>query len=340
MVFKVVLALVFGVDVQHDQSELHHQVDAFLQSMRKSLGHADSITHGGKAYQRDDIEWEYVKFCFRSSLKAKITGIDHLLGIHATVANYLTTSNREQLPVDHPIRRLIKPFTYCTALRGVFQRAYAYTENGMHQLWDCGRQQFQFHTFPELVARQQINTIKMPFHEDGLDYWSIVHKFVSSYIDLYYKSDTEILADRSIQNFWAFLDTLPGPFPPLNLTNLKNVIAQCIFWVTAIHNHVGTLAEHASDPAFVGSSWVEGEMASRPGDGVRYALLMSITGFKQLSILKDFSHVMLDDKAKQVCRAFTDDLNRLIDVIDARNETREQKFMSFHPSTIEMAVSI
>ncbi|KAG9401112.1 hypothetical protein AC1031_009870 [Aphanomyces cochlioides] len=42
MVFKVVLALVFGVDVQHDQSELHHQVDAFLQSMRKSLGHADS----------------------------------------------------------------------------------------------------------------------------------------------------------------------------------------------------------------------------------------------------------------------------------------------------------
>ncbi|CAK4072558.1 unnamed protein product [Aphanomyces euteiches] len=97
-------------------------------------------------------------------------------------------------------------------------------------------------------------------------------------------------------SFVAFLDTLPGPFPRLRLPNLKNVLAQYIVWVTAIHNHVGTLAEYVSDPAFVGSSWVEGEMASRPGDGVRYALLTSITGFEQPSILEDFSHVMLDVK--------------------------------------------
>ncbi|CAK4715067.1 unnamed protein product, partial [Aphanomyces euteiches] len=257
---------------------------------------------------------------------------DHLLGIHCTVANYLTTANREQLPVDYPIRRLIKPFTFRTVVinyaaawalfwpKGMLHRGFAFTETGMNQVWDYGLKTFQFETFPDHVARQQIDTVKLPFHEDGLDYWAVVHKFVSDYIDLYYSSDAELTRDR--------------------LENLKNVIAQCIVWVSAMHNHLGTIAEYASDPAFVGSAWVEGEAWNRPDSAVRIAIIMSATGFKQPSILEDFSHIMLDDKAKEVCHAFTEALEKLVVVVDARNETREQKFLSFNPSAIEMAVSI
>ncbi|KAG9401114.1 hypothetical protein AC1031_009872 [Aphanomyces cochlioides] len=315
-------------------------------------GKVVKIVRGGKTYRPDDTEWEYVKFCFRSSLITKVTAIDHLLGIHSTVANYLTTANREQLPVDHPLRRLIKPFTFRSVVinyaaawalfwpKGLLHRGFAFTEAGMNQVWDYGLKTFQFRTFPELVAHQNIDTIKIPFHEDGMDYWTVVHQFVSDYIDLYYKSDAEVTADASIQNFWAFLVTLPGSFPTLSLESLKNVIAQCILWVTAIHNHVGTIAEYASDPAFIGSAWVEGEAWNRPDSAVRIAIIMSATGFKQPSILEDFSHIMLDDKAKDVCHAFTEALEKLVDVVDGRNETREQKFLSFNPSAIEMAVSI
>ncbi|KAH9098988.1 hypothetical protein LEN26_016482 [Aphanomyces euteiches] len=315
-------------------------------------GKVIKIVRSGNTYHPGDDDWEYVKFCFRSSVKAKVTAVDHLLGIHCTVANYLTTANRELLPVDHPIRRLIKPFTFRSVVtnytaawalfwpKGVLQRAFAFTERGMNQVWEYGLKQFQFRTFLESVARQQIDTVKIPFHEDGLDYWAIAHKFVSDYVDLYYASDAELTSDASMQKFWAFLDTLPGTFPTLSLANLKNVLAQCIVWVSAMHNHLGTLAEYVSDPAFCGSAWVEGEAWNRPGNGVRLALLMSATGFKQPSILEDFSHVMLDEKAKQACHAFTDALNKLVHVVDARNETREQKYVSFNPNTIEMAVSI
>ncbi|CAK4072557.1 unnamed protein product [Aphanomyces euteiches] len=322
--------------------------DAFFDKHGKVV----KIVRGGKTFHPDDIEWEYVKFCFRSSLNTKVTAIDHLLGIHSTVANYLTTANREQLPVDHPLRRLIKPFTFRSVVinyaaawalfwpKGMLHRGFALTEDGMNQVWDYGLKQFQFRTFPELVAHQNIDTLKIPFHEDGMDYWTVVHQFVSDYIDLYYSSDAEVTADASIQNFWDFLDKLPGSFPTLSLANLKDVLAQSIVWVSAMHNHLGTLAEYVSDPAFCGSAWVEGEAANRPGSAVRNALIMAATGFKQPSILEDFSHIMLDDRAKDVCHAFIDALDNLVDVIDARNQTREQKYMSFNPSTIEMAVSI
>ncbi|CAK4102251.1 unnamed protein product, partial [Aphanomyces euteiches] len=44
LVFKVILSLVFGVDVEHDQSKLCAKVDDFIQAMRKSLGRADNHT--------------------------------------------------------------------------------------------------------------------------------------------------------------------------------------------------------------------------------------------------------------------------------------------------------
>ncbi|KAH9181643.1 hypothetical protein AeNC1_016380, partial [Aphanomyces euteiches] len=298
-------------------------------------GKVVKIVRGGKTFHPDDIEWEYVKFCFRSSLITKVTAVDHL-----TIASGLSHPSLDQAVT---FRTVVINYAAAWALfwpKGMLHRGFAFTETGMNQVWDYGLKTFQFETFPDHVARQQIDTVKLPFHEDGLDYWAVVHKFVSDYIDLYYSSDAELTRDRSIQNFWAFLDKLPGSFPTLSLENLKNVIAQCIVWVSAMHNHLGTIAEYASDPAFVGSAWVEGEAWNRPDSAVRIAIIMSATGFKQPSILEDFSHIMLDDKAKEVCHAFTEALEKLVVVVDARNETREQKFLSFNPSAIEMAVSI
>ncbi|RHY84306.1 hypothetical protein DYB31_008191 [Aphanomyces astaci] len=315
-------------------------------------GKVVKIVRGGNTYMPGDDQWEYVKFCFRSSLNTKVTAVDHLLGIHSMVANYLTTSSREYLPVNHPLRRLIKPFTFRSVVinyaaawalfwpKGMLHRGFALTEQGMKQTWDYGIARFNFTTFPQQMASQGVDSVKLPYHEDGLDYWNVLRTFVSNYVDLYYTGDDAVQQDQSVIHFWDYLDKLPGYFPPLSLDNLKDVLAQCIMWVTGMHNHLGTLAEYVSDPAFCGSAWVEGEAANRPGSAVRIALIMSATGFVQPSVLEDFSHVMLDDKAKGLCHAFTASLHKLADTVDARNSTREQKYVSFDPKTIELAVSI
>ncbi|KAF0703821.1 Aste57867_7499 [Aphanomyces stellatus] len=316
-------------------------------------GHVTKIVRRGATYRAGDDQWEYVKMCFRGSVNTKITALDHLLGLHSTVANFLTTASREQLPVDHPLRRLVKPFTFRSVVinysaswalfwpNGMLQRGFALSEDGMKQTWAYGWTTFRFETFPEHKARQNIDTINMPFHQDGMAYWHVVRKFVGDYLDLYYSSDEAVAADVPIQAFWAFFDAkLPITMRALTLDTLKDFVAQCIVWVSGMHNHLGTLAEYVSDPAFCPSAWVEGELANRPGNAVRNALIMAATGFKQPSILEDFSHVMLDEEAKAVCRAFTADLEALVVQVDARNATREQPYVSFNPKTIEMAVSI
>ncbi|RHY31695.1 hypothetical protein DYB32_003251 [Aphanomyces invadans] len=287
------------------------------------------------------------------SLQTKVTAVDHLLGVHATAANYLVTSSREKLPVNHPLRRLIKPFVFRSVAinysagralfwpNGMLQRAYALTTAGMKSTWEFGLSQFEYATFPDRIARQQIDTLTIPFHEDGLDYWNIMIKFVSSYVDLYYPDDASIQHDDDVVAFWSNLTAVsPAPLPDLNKSNLKDFLAEGFFLVSSMHNHLGTIAEYVSDPAFCPSAWVEGELSARPGNAVRLALIMTATGFTQPSITEDFSHVMLDDAAKAIVRTFTADVKAQIKVVDARNATRVQPFQSFNPKTMEMAVSI
>ncbi|EQC28003.1 hypothetical protein SDRG_14275 [Saprolegnia diclina VS20] len=176
------------------------------------------IVRGSITYRPDDAEWEYVKMCFRGSLQTKVTAIDHLLLVHSTIANHVTVVHLEQLPPTHPLRRLLKPFTFRSAAinygagraffwpQGMLQRAIALTTRGMKQAWDIGLGSFAYEPFPAMVARQQIDTMTLPLHEDGIDYWYIVSRFVSSYLALYYSADVEVTSDASVVAFWTVLD--------------------------------------------------------------------------------------------------------------------------------------
>ena len=57
-------------------------------------------------------DWEYAKFCFRCSLFTLVTLVDHLYGVHLQLANIGVQAMREQLSVDHPVRRFLVPFSY------------------------------------------------------------------------------------------------------------------------------------------------------------------------------------------------------------------------------------
>ncbi|OQS07110.1 hypothetical protein THRCLA_00867 [Thraustotheca clavata] len=345
--YSITLEFMQGIEVRPGYAT--YGADAFF----NSKGKVTKIIRKGVTYRPKDDGWEYAKLCFRGSLNTRVTAVDHLLGIHLTVANYLVTSSREQLPPNHPLRRLIKPFTFRSVIvnfaaswgliwpRAMLQRAFAVSEKGIDTLWKTGLASFKYEPFPEHMERQKVDTISMPFHEDGLDYWYICHTFVSDYLNLYYANDEALTQDTAVRAFWNFLnEKLPTGVRPLSLANLKDFITHAIVLVSAMHNHLGTLAEYVPDPAFCPSSWVEGEMAGRPGTSVRAALLMAATGFTQPAITEDISGIMLDDKAKAVCKRFSEALTKQIDVVNERNKHRVQIYQSMNPAVMEMAVSI
>ena len=320
--------------------------DAFFTKEGKVV----KIIRQNKTIRPGDKDWEYAKLAFRGSLLVKVTAIDHLLTVHETVANYLTQSSREQLPPAHPLRRLIKPFTFRSnainyassyALNpehAMLHRATSLSTKGLEQTFS---NPWKFETFPDYMARHNVDTVTLPFYKDGMDYWTAVRGFVGDYVDLYYATDDTIASDKDVQNFYKFLsDKWKVSSRPLTKDNLKDVVAQAILMVTGMHNYVGTIAEYVVDPAFTPFSWVEGELAGRPGTTVRTGIIMAATGFPQPMLMEDFTHLMLDDKAKAICKKFQSIAAQLTNTIDGRNANRPQKFLSFSPSHMEISVGI
>ena len=71
-------------------------------------------SHGEKEVRPGDAAWTHAKFAFRSSLLTGVTLKDHLAATHLTIAATLVSASRDHLPATHPLRRLLKPFTYRT----------------------------------------------------------------------------------------------------------------------------------------------------------------------------------------------------------------------------------
>ncbi|KAF0713355.1 hypothetical protein As57867_004377, partial [Aphanomyces stellatus] len=104
-----------------------------------SYGEIVKIVRQGQTYTpslawSNPDKWEYLKMTFRGSLITKITAIDHLMGLHMTVGNYFTTASREQLAPDHPLRRLLKPFTFrAVAINRAASRSLMWSKAYMHR---------------------------------------------------------------------------------------------------------------------------------------------------------------------------------------------------------------
>lgn len=319
------------------------------------------VVRAGREYVPGCSQWEYVKMCFRGSLITFVTAVDHLLGIHAIVSNFLTTVSREQLSPHHPLRRLIKPFTFRSAYinysaglnlfspGGFLHRAFALSEEGMAQTWKFGWEQvFRYEPFPEMVKRMKIDTMTIPLEEDGVELWAIFHEFVEEYVYLYYPEEHVLCADAEVR---AFVDETRRLMPPraqmanFNRATLVEFLTYSFFMVSAGHNFLGTIAEYVADPDFCPTVWLEDQPEGQQPSGlplyaVRAGLIMTATGFPQPRLLDDFSGVMLDEKAKKVCANFREALLKQAIVVDKRNLSRKQPFQALNPRFIELAVSI
>ena len=298
-------------------------------------------------YPYQGREWDVAKFAFRSSLVTLTTAVDHLIGTHITAANLVTTANRELLPPAHPIRRLLKPFTFRSvainyaagralfSTHGMLHRASSLTEKGLQDTFAFGQNSVKYESIPAIIARRSIDTINLPFDIDALDYWNVIKSFVDEYIDLYYSQNNACIADNDVRTFMANMSI---PFNTCN--DLKEFLTYIIHVVSGGHNFFGSIAEYISDPKFMTSAWVEGELSARPSSSIKLSLIMSVTSFKQPMITEDFSHILLDDAARDIAHKFTASLYELGTRIDARNRVRPQPFESFNPKYMQMAVSI
>ena len=42
-----------------------------------------------------------------------------------------------------------------------------------------------------------------PLAQDGLDFWNLVKKYVSDYLQIFYPSDESVVEDTELQDYWT-----------------------------------------------------------------------------------------------------------------------------------------
>lgn len=311
-----------------------------------------------------DPRWEHAKWSWRCSLMVGTTVVDHLVGVHWMIANYVTTAARLHLPPTHPLRLLLKPFTWrtvtinagaCETLcpeRGFVHRASALTYDSLTQAFGDAVSVMQFHTVPELVARKGAEGMgdRFPWATDALKLYKVIRAFVVEYAHAY-ATDEELMDDVHIVGFWNHLNTAPATmkFPGRSPEAIVDVIAQFIWSVTGLHEAVGTVHEYVLDPTFMGTKIRPGKEMADVQASMQYLLIMALTGLgmPRLMDIGDASGVFdADYRGRTAFMNFFNALKALSLEIDEANARRlkdpERPWPcdTFNPKNLETGVSI
>jgi len=310
-----------------------------------------------------DPNWDYAKWVWKSSFFALVTIRDHLLISHMTEANALTTASRAHLPVDHPLRSFLKPFTFHTVTinkqaatslindRGLVARIWAFEHKTFLEIAAHVISTYKFRLLPEFIdpsMRAKLDEKKLtdeqfPFAADATDFWNVVHHYVSDYINLFYPSDDSINEDKALRDFMEELCKLLVT-KLSNKSRLIDVLAQLICNGTGIHEHVGSVADCLLHPDWIGTKLIAGQTIQSVQTYTQNLALCVVTGFKMPRLIDDWSQLIpVDDhfdESLRIYKQFKADLSALEKIIEARNKKRPYPFNSFCPSLIETSVSV
>eukprot|EP01061_Rhynchopus_euleeides_P008170 TRINITY_DN171_c2_g1_i3.p1 TRINITY_DN171_c2_g1~~TRINITY_DN171_c2_g1_i3.p1 ORF type:complete len:1111 (+),score=146.06 TRINITY_DN171_c2_g1_i3:105-3437(+) len=307
------------------------------------------------------LGFKAAKLAFLGTLFAVVTAVDHLFGVHLTYANSLVISNVAELPVEHPLRVLLNPFTFGTAAvnyavarsltseLGLLQRTTSLSTQGLWDLFAFARTEAAGVSWKSPLERFQAqgfgpDDLHLPLHEDATDFYGVVKQFVHSFVTAHwdYTSNT-CRSDEHVKKWWTRMSSMaPLHDLPAAVTceNLEQVIAVAIFYVSAMHTHVGAVTGEVLDPCHLPMAWREGEPCGPPRTAHAGAVLIASTSQNHPKLLGDYTHLFDDEGDKQLWRDFQVNLVEYGKRVDARNAQRTRPFKGFHLSHIEISTAV
>eukprot|EP01065_Artemidia_motanka_P030255 TRINITY_DN36270_c0_g1_i1.p1 TRINITY_DN36270_c0_g1~~TRINITY_DN36270_c0_g1_i1.p1 ORF type:complete len:636 (+),score=164.66 TRINITY_DN36270_c0_g1_i1:61-1968(+) len=323
---------------------------------------------GAKMVKPGDADWAHAKWVWKCSVLTGVTFRDHLTGVHLMAGNLLTVASREGLAADHPIRRLVKPFTYgtiginvaasntLTCNHSLVHRAIALPFEEIQKGWDVIlRHERQYKQAPEHLKLMGTDKLggEYPFGQDWVAFDAVVQKFVDGYVSIYYggsgqEADDKVLADADVAEFWSKLRAMPGSkVVPLGgdgvrpRDQLVSLLTNLLVFVTGIHNHVGNVGDYLLRPSYSSGKIRPGTEVSDVQSSFQAVNIALTTAVPQPGLLSNVDHLLLDERAKKVWATFRADLETLADEIDARNVKRGSFVCnSFNPRRVLISVSV
>jgi hypothetical protein len=318
------------------------------------------IDIGDRVCTAADDDWWLSKLLVRSSLNAVVTIVDHALDSHVVTSGaHLIAANRS-LPADHPVRRLLAPFSYNTGTvdlaavdlllreRRIFQRVFAFTWEAQNQLYAHGLAEYRTETFPEELARRGVAGLgdAYPYGQDGLLLWDALDRQLSSYVGLYYPTDAAVAADPGLAAWCRDLATLlpNGLSPVVSRSDLTRLCLSIVWNASARHKQFGTVAPYLAPVSFIPGHVRKGTTLEQrlpsPGHRRLGLVLAAFTSPAYPKIDGDFSRMALDQRGQSFWKEWARTMAEVHTTIEARNAQRARPLHTFDPAHLECSVSI
>lgn len=168
-------------------------------------------------YPDDGWGWRLAKAYFQTSDINSHSSVGHVFRGHLMMEPFCLATPR-QLPKKHPVFVLLRPHTKYTLPANSAAYTYFINRKKTYGLLYSGtledsrnisKDDYRSHGFRELGLRADlerrgvIDGLRVyPFRDDAMLWLEPIHAFVRDYVDLYYRSDGDILADTCLQD-WA-----------------------------------------------------------------------------------------------------------------------------------------
>jgi hypothetical protein len=326
-------------------------------------------SHASRLIKRGEQFWNHAKYVWRSSFFANVTICDHLVVTHMIECNAFVNASRKYLPINHPLRIFIKPFTYHTISinyqaamslineRGLVHRIWAFDYDEFLKVCDYISMNYKFRLLPKFISdtmnpKENNKTDDewdkiYPIYHDLNAFWKIIRKYVTDFFHINYGVTIE--KDDLPNDIYIidFINEICKQLGITGITSLKHfidVLSQLIASSTGVHEHVGQVSGYLIDPRFVGAKLQEGKEIQNIQTYTQILVLSVVTGLRMPGLLEDWSHIIEHDEYYREnlknYRSFKRELRELSRKIDSLNKTRNYPFESFNPKYMECSTSV
>ncbi|XP_059184084.1 polyunsaturated fatty acid lipoxygenase ALOX15B-like [Centropristis striata] len=209
-----------------------------------------------------EYDWLMAKIFVRSADFNEYELNVHLLRTHL-LAEVFAVSLLRNLPMVHPLYKLLKPHTNGTVVINHLARSLLISEDGFFKNYtstggegvitllkrSLSSMTFSSLCIPEDIAERGLEDVpNFYYRDDGLKLWDIIHRFVQGVLSFYYKSDAEVQKDSELQKWIAdifehgFLSQKSTGIPRsfTTVAEMVKFVTMVIFTCSAQHSAVNT----------------------------------------------------------------------------------------------------
>uniref|UniRef100_A0A8D0A7N2 Arachidonate 15-lipoxygenase B-like n=1 Tax=Sander lucioperca TaxID=283035 RepID=A0A8D0A7N2_SANLU len=202
-----------------------------------------------------EYDWLMAKIFVRSADFSEHQLNVHLLRTHL-LAEVFAVSLLRNMPMVHPLYKLLIPHTRDTLEINFFARHFLISKNGIYpKIAASGREgmmtilkrslssmTYSSLCIPDDIAERGVEALpNFYYRDDGLKLWDIIQRFVQGVLSYYYKNDTEVQTDSELQKWIS--DIFEHGFLSQSFTTLSELVkfvTMVIFTCSGQHSAVNT----------------------------------------------------------------------------------------------------